>query len=74
VKLIKNWKIEDKLFYDETAGFRAALKMFQSKNYLTIIGGPGSGKTATSRHGILLQIGMSTANAPNTSSNTNTCL
>jgi hypothetical protein len=35
VELIKNWKIEDKLFYDETGGFRAALEMFQSKDYMT---------------------------------------
>ena len=55
MELIKNWKIEDKLFYDETGGFRAALEMFQSKDYMTIIGGPGSGKTATARH-IALQL------------------
>ena len=55
MELIKKWKIEDKLFYDETGGFRAALEMVQSKNYMTIIGGPGSGKTATARH-IALQL------------------
>jgi hypothetical protein len=38
VELIKKWKIDDKLFYDETGGFRAALKMFQSEDYMTIIG------------------------------------
>jgi Cdc6-like AAA superfamily ATPase len=43
------------LVYDETGGFRAALEMVQSKNYMTIIGGPGSGKTATARH-IALQL------------------
>jgi Cdc6-like AAA superfamily ATPase len=45
----------DKLFYDETGGFTAALEMVKSKNYMTIIGGPGSGKTATARH-IALQL------------------
>jgi ankyrin repeat protein len=55
VKWITKWKIEDKLFYDETGGFTAALEMVKSKNYMTIIGGPGSGKTATARH-IALQL------------------
>ena len=55
VELIKKWKEEDKLFYDETGGFTAALEMVQSKNHMTIIGGPGSGKTATARH-IALQL------------------
>ena len=55
VELIKKWKIDDKLFYDETGGFTAALEMVQSKNHMTIIGGPGSGKTATARH-IALQL------------------
>jgi len=52
--LIKKWRLEDKLFYDETGGVTAALKMVQSENYMTIIGGPGSGKTATARHIALL--------------------
>ena len=55
VELIKKWKIDDKLFYDETRGFTAACEMVQSKNCMTIIGGPGSGKTATARH-IALQL------------------
>jgi ankyrin repeat protein len=55
VELIKKWKIDDKLFYDETRGFTAACEMVQSKNYMTIIGGPGSGKTASARH-IALQL------------------
>jgi hypothetical protein len=38
VKWITKWKIEDKLFYDETGGFTAALEMVKSKNYMTIIG------------------------------------
>ena len=53
--MIKKWKIEDKLFCDETGGFTAAMEMVQSKNYMTIIGGPGSGKTATAQH-IALQL------------------
>ena len=53
--MIKKWRLEDKLFYDETGGFTAALKMVQSENCMTIIGGPGSGKTATARH-IALQL------------------
>ena len=55
VELIKKWRMEDKLFYDETGGFTAVLNMVKSKNYMTIIGGPGSGKTATARH-IALQL------------------
>jgi ankyrin repeat protein len=55
VELIKKWKIDDKLFYDETGGFTAALEMVQSNKYMTIIGGPASGKTATARH-IALQL------------------
>jgi ankyrin repeat protein len=50
IEWIKRWQIEDKPFYDETGGYTAALKMVQSENYMTIIGGPGSGKTATARH------------------------
>ena len=52
---IKKWRIEDELFYDETGGFTAVLDMVKSKYYMTIIGGPGSGKTATARH-IALQL------------------
>jgi Cdc6-like AAA superfamily ATPase len=55
IELIKKWRLEDKLFYDEIRGFTAALQMVQSENYMTIIGGPGSGKTATARH-IALQL------------------
>jgi Cdc6-like AAA superfamily ATPase len=50
LKLINKWRIEDELFYDGTGGFTAALKMVQSENYVTIIGEPASGKTATARH------------------------
>jgi ankyrin repeat protein len=53
--LIEKWKKEDKLFYDKTGGFTAVLEMVQSKNHMTIIGGPGSGKTVTARH-IALQL------------------
>ena len=55
IELIKKWRTEDELFYDETGGFRAVLDMVKSKNYMTIIGEPGSGKTATARH-IALQL------------------
>ena len=55
MELIKKWKIEDELFYDKTRGFTAAFEMVQSNNYITIIGGAGSGKTATARH-IALQL------------------
>ena len=55
IELIKKWKIEDELFYDETRGFTAVLNMVNSKNYMTISGGPVSGKTATARH-IALQL------------------
>ena len=50
LELINKWRIEDELFYDRTRGFMAALKMVQSENYVTIIGEPASGKTATARH------------------------
>ena len=55
MELIKKWRIEDKLFYDKTEGFTAVLNMVKSNNYMTIIGGPGSGKTVTARH-IALQL------------------
>ena len=55
VELINQWRIEDKLFYDKTGGFTGVLDMVKSKNYMTIIGGPGSGKTVTARH-IVLQL------------------
>ena len=55
MELINKWRIEDELFYNGTGGFTAVLEMVQSKNYVTIIGGPGSGKTATAQH-IALQL------------------
>jgi ankyrin repeat protein len=55
MELINKWRIEDALFYNETGGFTAVLEMVQSKNCMTIIGGPGSGKTATAQH-IALQL------------------
>ena len=55
VALINKWRKEDELFYDNTQGFTATLKMVMAKKYMTIIGGPGSGKTATARH-IALQL------------------
>jgi KaiC/GvpD/RAD55 family RecA-like ATPase len=33
--------------------------MIQSENYMTIIGGPGSGKTATARHKFIQDIRVS---------------
>ena len=53
--MIKKLRIEERLFYDETEGVTAVLNMVKSKNYMTIIGGPGSGKTATAHH-IALQL------------------
>jgi len=53
--LINKWRKEDELFYDKTQGFTATLKMVKAKRYITIIGGPGSGKTVTYRH-IVLQL------------------
>ena len=50
MELIAKWRIEDQRYYDKTGGFRAVLDMVMSTNYITIIGGPGSGKTATARH------------------------
>ena len=55
IEWIKKWRIEDELFYDKTGGFTAVLGMVKSKNYMIIIGRPGSGKTATARH-IALQL------------------
>ena len=52
---IDKWRKEDELFYGKTRGFTATLKMVMAKSYMTIIGGPGSGKTATARH-IALQL------------------
>jgi predicted NACHT family NTPase len=48
--LTSKWEVDDKPFYDKTGGFTAAWKMVQSEIYMTIIGGPGSGKSATARH------------------------
>ena len=53
--LINKWRKEDELFYDKTQGFTATLKVVKAKRYITIIGGPGSGKTATAHH-IALQL------------------
>ena len=55
VALINKWRKEDELFCDNTPGFKATIKMVMEKKYMTIIGGPGSGKTATARH-IALQL------------------
>jgi ABC-type dipeptide/oligopeptide/nickel transport system ATPase component len=55
IERIKKWRTEDELFYDEAGGFTAVLDMVKSKYYMTIIGGTGSGKTATARH-IALQL------------------
>jgi hypothetical protein len=55
VALVNKWRKEDELFYDKVQGFTATLNMVKAKKYMTIIGEPGSGKTATARH-IALQL------------------
>jgi ABC-type dipeptide/oligopeptide/nickel transport system ATPase component len=62
VELINKWRIEDKQFYDKTGGFTAVLDMVKSKNYLTIIGGPGSGKTATAADNMIVNIHINSKN------------
>ncbi|XP_052078633.1 uncharacterized protein LOC127716457 [Mytilus californianus] len=60
VDVLKDWKQEDIVFYEGTRVYDAALNMMENKKYLTFIGGPGSGKTATARH-IALQLGKAGA-------------
>lgn len=46
---ITNWKIADEKFV-ETHSFPQMLQQVQSQPYITFVGTPGSGKTATARH------------------------
>lgn len=46
---ISKWKDEDKMFL-ETHNFTAMLKQVRDQPYVTFVGAPGSGKTATARH------------------------
>ena len=50
LRLIEEWKREDIVFYDRTRAFEAASNMVNSNAYITLIGGPASGKSATARH------------------------
>jgi hypothetical protein len=50
LRLIEEWKREDIVFYDITRAFEAASNMVNSNAYITLIGGPASGKSATARH------------------------
>lgn len=52
-KLLDTWRKEDLPFY-EVHSFLDILEKVQSKQIVTIIGGPGSGKTAMVRHITLL--------------------
>lgn len=52
-KLLDTWSKEDLPFY-EVHSFLDILEKVQSKQIVTIIGGPGSGKTAMVRHIALL--------------------
>lgn len=52
-KLLDTWRKEDLPFY-EVHSFLDILEKVQSKQIVTIIGGPGSGKTAMVRHIALL--------------------
>lgn len=46
---ISKWKDDDKMFL-ETHNFTAMLKKVRDQPYVTFVGAPGSGKTATARH------------------------
>ena len=50
LRLIEEWKREDIVFYDRARAFEAASNMVNSNAYITLIGGPASGKSATARH------------------------
>jgi hypothetical protein len=50
LRLIEEWKREDIVFYERTRAFEAAWNMVNSNTYITLIGGPASGKSATARH------------------------
>lgn len=46
---ISEWKDDEKVFL-ETHNFEAMLKKVRNQPYVTFVGAPGSGKTATARH------------------------
>lgn len=46
---ISKWKDDEKVFL-ETHNFEAMLKKVRNQPYVTFVGAPGSGKTATARH------------------------
>lgn len=46
---ISEWKDDEKMFL-ETHNFKAMLKKVRDQPYVTFVGAPGSGKTATARH------------------------
>lgn len=46
---ISEWKDDEKVFL-ETHSFEAMLKKVRNQPYVTFVGAPGSGKTATARH------------------------
>ncbi|VDI07362.1 Hypothetical predicted protein, partial [Mytilus galloprovincialis] len=48
-EIIENWKQNNSVYIKDTHGFCQAFEMVQSRNVVVIIGGPGSGKTATAR-------------------------
>lgn len=48
-KAILEWKEEDRMFL-ETHNFQVMLDQIRCKPYVTFVGVPGSGKTATARH------------------------
>lgn len=53
MKLLESWRKDDKPFH-EIHSFPDIMKKVKSQQIMTIIGGPGSGKTATIRHIALL--------------------
>jgi tRNA A37 threonylcarbamoyladenosine biosynthesis protein TsaE len=50
LRLIEEWKREDIVLYERTRAFEAAWNMVNSNTYITLIGDPASGKSATARH------------------------
>lgn len=52
-RIIRDWKKDDAFFY-ETHNFSAMLLKVKQQPFVTFVGVPGSGKTATARHIALL--------------------
>lgn len=48
--LVGTWPDQDKVFIEDTRAYKAAVDKVESCQIVTLIGGPGSGKTATARH------------------------